>query len=265
MARVIGLGWGLLFLAWAVVGCRAERAAFRFQPESACVAGPAPDTLATEKPGEALCLANDLLQGAGAAASLPALPRKPKWQRLTRRFLLADARCEQLPNLEKSHRQAFPAANLPRRHWFDDPPWGGIMLLLGLSLCVGAVVVGLSIGGLSGLGIGVLLYLVGAYLGARGFAGPGESASASISGPTRHRRKFIIRNKARKAIQDDVSATSLGEIFFIIGGLAMITGVFAGIIVGLLSIFPSISLGALALWLFFGGGLVGIVAYNGIR
>ncbi|MBF9141588.1 hypothetical protein [Hymenobacter properus] len=225
-----------------------------------------PKTAVATQPSETACFGNPLLPAVPAASSLSALQRATRQPPHGSRFGVVK-RCGQLLPHGKADRHALPvAASEPKRkRSIDDPPWGGIMFLLGVSLCVAAVISGIKIGGLLGLGVGVLMYLVDAYIGARGFAGPDKHASASVySGPTRHRLKFIILNKARKPTQKDVSDTSLGQIIFIIGGLMMITGIFAGIILGLLSIFPSVSLGTLALWLLFGGCLLAGAAYGGI-
>jgi hypothetical protein len=265
MLQSTGLGCGLLFLLFWTAGCRGERVAFRFQPVMTQATVSAPDTLVPGESAEAACAAGRLSLAAPAVPRFQARHHKRQHKPLGGSRANTSAPFEQVVP-QHTIRRASPhgMASKPRRS-IDDPPWGGIMFLFGVALCIAGVVVGINIGGWSGLGIGTLMYLVGAYIGARGFAGPNKSASASMySGPTRRRRKFIIRNKSWKPTQKAVSTTSLGEIIFIIGSLAMITGVFAGIIVGLLSILPGISLGALALWLFF-GGLVAIIAYAGIR
>ncbi|MFD2721048.1 hypothetical protein ACFST9_20175 [Hymenobacter monticola] len=134
------------------------------------------------------------------------------------------------------------------------------MFLLGVSLCVAAVITGINIGGWSGLGVGVLLYLVGTYIGARGFAGPNRPASPSPSSrPARFRRQLAtLRSWQRlKLARSSTTSTSPGEIIFTVGTLMVLVALILGL-TGVLSGNVALLVGLISF-------LLAGAAYGGIR
>jgi hypothetical protein len=256
MLRVTGLGCGLLFLMCWATGCQSERVAFQFQPPIIQREIPAPDSVAAPSFAAVRQPIGPALSGSIAATASAVT------QCVHRAHTLGNTSAGIVP---KYRKQLFSLRRLPKHvsalaamqatGSIDDPPWGGIMFLLGIAVAIYAIILGIHLGGWLGLGVGTVLYLAGAYLVARGFAGPGKSASTSPT--TGKNRPSGHRNGPQKSLHRPAAIAGLGEIIFTVGNLLLLSA----LVLGLMSV-VTVN-GALLL------GLAGLLlagwAYGGIK
>ncbi|WP_426059419.1 hypothetical protein [Hymenobacter sp. B1770] len=165
-------GYTQVLLLMLLAGCRSERMTFQFQPLVFQSKLQVPDSIAAKSIVVPHCSVSYLSVSPVATSAALVIesahrPKRPKNSSATN-----TVSHEQLFSPHKFKNPVLPKAAVAANRSIDDPPWGGIMFLLGGGICVAAVIIGFNLGGWLGLGIGTVLYLAGAYLIARGFAGP---------------------------------------------------------------------------------------------
>lgn len=257
MARVTGVGRGLLFLMGWATGCRSERVAFACQPVITQAVIPTPDTVLLGKAGFASRAVGCLSSNKPVVCTFQLAKHKPSRKPFD---INITAQGKQLSSRCKPQNLLPASTRIKARRSIDDSQWGSIIFLGGGVICVTAVIVGISIGGILGLGVGSLLYLTGAYLIARGFAGPFKSSSpSSYFGPTPVRSNSATTRNMHlpKLPHRPASTASLGEITFTVGSLMVIVSLILGL-TGVLSGNAALLLGVVSLF------LAG-AAYGGIK
>ncbi|SFQ75831.1 hypothetical protein SAMN04515668_4156 [Hymenobacter arizonensis] len=166
-----------LVLLLLLVGCRSERVAFQLQPLVFEGKVPLTDSITAKNIVAPNCAVSYLPVSPRATSAAFAIERAHRPKRLRNSSATNTVRHELLLCPYTFQNHVLPQAVVAPKRSVDDPPWGGIMFFLGIAICVAAVIIGFNLGGWLGLGVGIVLYLAGAYLGARGFAGPNKPNS----------------------------------------------------------------------------------------